>query len=127
MFRNIQGVWNYPVNRELKRVRQGHLCLYYAGDTLMEAISYNTCIFTRMPDGRALFNLTRYSVTTAKHQREVWWHASALDRLYGCDIAPVNSGVVAEALVRMRAATMPYEYSIDPVHGTVHFRYMVDF
>ncbi len=93
----------------------------------MEAISYNTCIFTRMPDGRALFNLTRYSVTTAKHQREVWWHASALDRLYGCDIAPVNSGVVAEALVRMRAATMPYEYSIDPVHGTVHFRYMVDF
>jgi hypothetical protein len=36
-----------------------------------ELYSYNTLILQRLPDGRTIGNITKYSVTTSKHQSQV--------------------------------------------------------
>ena len=53
---------------------------------------YDTCIFTRLPDGRSVGNVTKYSRTTSKHQGLA--HVRAADII--CD--DIQRGTTAEQL-----------------------------
>lgn len=79
----VSSEWNGPNKAQAKAMglmlkRNGRLRRYYdAQGTLRMAYSYNTCILAwtapseDYPQGRAVLNLTRYSMTSNRHQGEI--------------------------------------------------------
>lgn len=61
--------------------------------------SYETCIIDKLPDGRTIGNVTKYSRTTSKHQKQVGVHS--------CDIRVDNVPRGTDRLTHLVEANPP--------------------
>ena len=52
-------------------IKKGNLTILLKDGVMLQAASYGTCIAVRLADGAYVFNATKYSQTTTRHQNVV--------------------------------------------------------
>jgi hypothetical protein len=69
--------------------------------------SYDTCIRELLPDGRSIGNVTKYSATTSKHQRQAC--------VQSCDVkidnVPTGTSDLTELYLQRNPAEAPKNYA----------------